>query len=275
MNEKNELLDYWVKLAPKIKEGIPFDVMIGVTDTEKFLLYLPASNLNLGAIDGMLVPEGDAIYLAMKSNKAQMVSVPKEAFGIAFKAKSVPITDEHGKVIGGFGIGISLENQEKLSSVAQHFASTSEEIAASTQELSSSALELANFMEVLRTAQKEMSEQVDKTAKILTFINSVAGKSKILGLNAGIEAARAGEHGRGFTVIAQEIRNLAEDSARSVDEIRGVLSLLNQKVEFIANSVKKATEISHKQSAATGEIFSAINGLVTSAEDIEELSKLL
>lgn len=254
MNEKNELLDYWVKLAPKIKEGIPFDVMIGVTDTEKFLLYLPASNLNLGAIDGMAVPEGDAIYLAMKSNKAQMVSVPKEAFGIAFKAKSVPITDEHGKVIGGFGIGISLENQQKLSSVAQHFASTSEEIAASTQELSSSALELANFMELLGTAQKEMSEQVDKTAKILTFINSVAGKSKILGLNAGIEAARAGEHGRGFAVVAKEIRSLAEDSARSVDEIRGVLRLLNQKVEFIANSVKKQLK-SHTSSRLRQEKF--------------------
>jgi hypothetical protein len=223
----------------------------------------------------MAIPEGDAIYEAVKTGKTQMCSVPKEAFGIPFKAKSVPIKDEKGNVVGGLGIGVSLENQEKLSRMSHYFALTSEEIAASTEELSSSAQDLANLMESLYTSQKEMSKQVNKTENILSFINSIARSSMILGLNAGIEAARAGEHSRGFGVVAQEIRKLAENSTKSVDEIRDLLILLRKKVDYIAETVQKVREIANQQSASSQEIASAINHLASAAEDIEKLAEII
>lgn len=150
--------------------------MIGVTDTEKFLLYIPASNLNLGdatgmEITGMPVPEQDAIYQAMRNKKTQMISAPEEAFGIAFKAIGSPIMDDEGNVIGGLGIGISLVNQQRLNSMAQHFSATSEEIAASSQEMSTSAQDLSNSMESLSFVQKEMREQFRSTEMILGLIS--------------------------------------------------------------------------------------------------------
>lgn len=265
-------LDYLMKLAPDIQAAIPVDAMIGVTDTEKFLLYLPGKELNLGDITGMPIPEGDSLYLALQTKKPEMVNVPRGVYGIPFRAKGTPIKDDTGKIIGAFGIGISLDSQEKLSTMAHQFASTSEEISASTEQLSSSAQDLANFMESINSSQQEMNEQVKRTEQILGIINSIASSSRILGLNAGIEAARSGEHGRGFSVVAQEITKLADSSANSVEEIRDLLVSLKEKVEYIAETVKKTTEVSQQQSEATEEISTAINHLANVAEDIENLA---
>lgn len=270
---KHEILDHLIALAPTIQEAIPFGAMIGVTDTEKFLSYLPAQDLNLGDIVGMTVPKGDAIYEAIKTKNTQLVTVPRAAFGIPFIAKGVPIRDEKGNVIGGLGIGISLERQEKLSEMAQQFTTTTDEIAASTEELSSSAQELSKFMESLNASQQEMIEQVSKTEKMLTLISSIGRNSRILGLNAGIEAARSGEHGLGFGVVAKEITKLADISATSVDEIQNLLELLRGKVEDVAEAVYQTTEITHEQFAATQKISSALNHLTAAAEDINKLAK--
>ncbi|WP_017754780.1 methyl-accepting chemotaxis protein [Calidifontibacillus oryziterrae] len=268
-------LEYLINMAAVIKDAIPVESMIAVTDTEKYLLYIPGEELNLGDIVGMPIPEGDAISLSLKTKKTEMVTVPREVYGIPFKAKASLIKDENGEIIGAFGFGVSLDHQDKLSNMAQQFASTTEQISASTEELSASAQDLAQFMESLMTAQQDMNEQVKKTENILGFINSIASSSRILGLNAGIEAARSGEHGRGFSVVAKEITKLADSSAKSVDEIRELLVQLKEKVDYIAETVSKTAEIAQQQSASTEEISSAINHLATSAEDIEELASII
>lgn len=271
----NEKLESIIKLAPIIMDAIPIDVMFAVTDTEKYLLYIPTNELNLGDIVGKPIPEGDAIYLALKTKKTEKVTVPREIYGIPFKAQASLIKDDNGKIIGAFGVGVSLDHQEKLSNMAQQFASTTEEISASTEELSASAQDLTHFMESLIKAQHEMSEQVNKTENILGFINSIASSSRILGLNAGIEAARSGEHGKGFSVVAKEITKLADSSAKSVDDIRELLTLLKEKVDYIAETVKKTTEIAEQQSASTEEISVAISSLATAAEDIEDIATII
>jgi len=272
---QNEALDSLIKLAPILQEALPFDAMIGVTDKEKFLLYLPAKHLNLGAIPGMTIPEGDAIYAAINTDKIQMMLVPREAFGIPFKAKGVPIKDPEGNVIGGLGIGISLDNQGKLNDMAQQFSATSEEISASTEELSSSAHELSGFMGILSASQSEMIDQVNKTEGVLELIKAIGRNSRILGLNAGIEAARSGEHGLGFGVVAKEITKLADNTAKSVEDIHKLLEKLKEKVEYIAETVHRTSEISHQQSASTEEISSAINQLSIAAENLDKLSEII
>lgn len=269
------MLDYLVKLAPFIQDAIPFGAMVGVTDTEKFLLYLPTENLNLGEITGMTIPEGDAIYEAIKTNKTQMITVPKKAFGIPFKAKGVPIKDDEGRIIGGLGIGVSLVGQEKLTEMAKQFTATAEELSVSTEELSSSSQELTHFMINLNKSQQEMIEQVNKTEKMLGLIGSIGRNSRILGLNAGIEAARSGEHGRGFGVVAQEITKLADTSTSSVDEIRNLLELLRAKVEEVSKTVSETTTISQQQSASTEQISAVITHLTIAAEEIDELSNII
>ncbi len=275
MGEAAAILETIAQIAPLIQQMVPFDCMIGVTDREKYLKYIPGRDINIKAAEGMFVPEGDPIYEAVNTGKTTSSTVPKETFGIPFKATGVPIRDKEGNIIGGMGLGVSLKNQETLNETVHAFAATSQEIVATTEELAASAQDLSNEMDSLNVLQKEMNEQVKATEAMLDFINKVASNSNLLGLNAAIEAARAGEQGRGFEVVATEIRKMADSSANSVKEIKTIIESIQQKVTLISEATTKVSEIAQHQAASTEEIAASMQQLASAAEEIKKIAQII
>lgn len=93
-----------------------------------------------------------------------------------------------------------------------------------------------------------------KTDDILQYIRSVAETTNLLGLNAAIEAARAGEHGRGFSVVAEAIRKLAQNSKPSAAEITNTLLRIREDINKILGSINDFAAISEEQAAQTQQI---------------------
>ncbi len=270
--KKYTLLEAAVKLAPDIKQLVPLDCSISVADREKFLVDYPSESLQLMDNTGKKIPKESGLYKAIQTGETQRRILPEKVYGVPFRSVTVPIKEDR-EVIGGFGLGLSLYYQQTLAQAAQSFKSTSENVLSSTEELSASAQELAAGMEVLDTLKNEMEEQVDKTEVILNFIKKVAANSNLLGLNAAIEAARVGEAGHGFEVVATEIRKMAENSAKSVEEVEEIVDNIKLKVARINEEITRILEISRYQAISTQEINTSLQGLSEYVDKIEDVAQ--
>ncbi|MGL2778353.1 methyl-accepting chemotaxis protein TlpB [Helicobacter pylori] len=104
-------------------------------------------------------------------------------------------------------------------------------------DLFSQIIESAHTEEELSSQVEQLSRNADDVKSILDIINDIADQTNLLALNAAIEAARAGEHGRGFAVVADEVRNLAGRTQKSLAEINSTIMVIVQEINDVSSQM--------------------------------------
>lgn len=153
------------------------------------------------------------------------------------------------------------ERVQKFRNCSEELYSDIERAAAAVQQLTASSHELAVTSQGTAKSAEDAGREVKRTAEILSIIRHVAQQSSLLGLNAAIEAARVGEHGRGFSVVAEEVRKLADESNKSARTINEMLNQIRNSVGQVLTDVEQYNVISQDQARANQEIAKMLESL--------------
>ncbi len=128
--------------------------------------------------------------------------------------------------------------------------------------------QIQSQMESIAETVVRLSENSQAIGEIIAAVNDLAEQSNLLAVNAAIEAAKAGEHGRGFSVVAQEVRSLAEQSRQATAQVRSILHEIQKSTTAAVLATEqgsKAVEAGMKQSTEAGAAIAQLAGTISEA----------
>ncbi|WP_256621663.1 methyl-accepting chemotaxis protein [Methanolobus chelungpuianus] len=155
---------------------------------------------------------------------------------------------------------ISTDSSKKTMAVGNK----SENLMTQMEEIKRASLESA-------AAIKELDNKSKQIGEIVSLITNIADQTNLLALNAAIEAARAGEHGRGFAVVADEVRKLAEESGDAAKEISGLIKQIQHDTGVVVQSVEKGNVTVASGVEALNETVRAMKEIVEGAMKTAEM----
>ncbi|MHB1394132.1 MAG: methyl-accepting chemotaxis protein [Clostridia bacterium] len=124
---------------------------------------------------------------------------------------------------------------------------------------------------------QQLVEMANRVNNIVNDVKAIADQTNLLALNASIEAARAGEHGKGFSVVAQEIRKLADDSKKSLEGMNAFVNNIQSAAlsgkQSMDSTINSTVEMSQKLDNITGTIRENVDMLHTTIEDIQVINE--
>lgn len=162
---------------------------------------------------------------------------------------------------------LASQKARQVSESAQKVVQISEGGRKSTQDVEAGMARIRRQMEAIAASMVQLSEQSQAVGQIIATVEDISTQSNLLAVNAAIEAAKAGEHGRGFGVVAQEVKSLAEQSRQATAQVRGILGDIQKATAAAVMATEEGGKVVDAGTRQTETAGSAIQALGASVND--------
>ncbi len=267
----NQEIEKIVSVLPVIKQLFGQDVFITVLDSE-------------GIVCGYSIPDGMSPKLeigekfvdpsggfdeVMSTGKRKYNYLPKEVMGEAFEGYLVPLKDR-GVTVGCLISSYSVQGKEHLANIVEDFNKAAQQVNEKIGQIVEEFDVLYGKIDEVSQMTGKVEDDVNASEKIVKVISGNASKSNILALNASIEAARSGEHGRGFSVVAQEMGKMANNSSTSTAQIQKQLQQVHQSIDNMIQSINGADAVAKEYNEQIKHIQATVDHMFEMASEMEQ-----